>query len=510
MESTANKTILKNTLFLFFRMFALMLIGLYTSRVLLATLGVVDYGLYNVVGGVIILTNVLTGSVSSAAIRYLTYYMGLGNFDKLKQLFSNLLSIYLLLAFVILLFGETVGLWLVETKLTIPEDRFNACMWVYQLSIIAAIIKVLSLPYNSAIIAHEKMAAFAYIAIVDVILKLLIVFVVMYMPFDKLIVYAVLIMIVHIFNQMIYGIYCARHFDEVIVKPAYDKEMFKKISSYSGWIIFGALGYMGYTQGLNILLNMFFGPTVNAARALSVQVESKARNFTENFQVAAKPQVIKNYAAGDFMRVRDLVLMSSKFSFFLVLVMAIPICIESRQILGWWLVEVPKWTAEFVMITFGIISIRVLAEPLFQVIHANGNLKKFQLLEGGTLMMILPVGYVLLKFFHVSPIVPYFALLAFECIAQCIRMYFALSYAKIKFGDYVKNGLLPICKVGLLSLLLSLLLKSYLGQSIISSITVIFSSIVVVLICSYFMGCSQHERMVAQDKLQKVYRKFFH
>ena len=162
------------------------------------------------------------------------------------------------------------------------------------------------------------------------------------------------------------------------------------------------------------------------------------------------------------------------------------------------------------MITFGIISIRVLAEPLFQVIHANGNLKKFQLLEGGTLMMILPVGYVLLKFFHVSPIVPYFALLAFECIAQCIRMYFALSYAKIKFGDYVKNGLLPICKVGLLSLLLSLLLKSYLGQSIISSITVIFSSIVVVLICSYFMGCSQHERMVAQDKLQKVYRKFFH
>lgn len=507
METSSNHTIVKNTLFLYLRMFLLMIIGLYTSRVLLATLGVVDFGLYNVIGSVIILTNVLTGSLSSAAVRYISYYNETRNIEEQKQLFGNILFIYILLAVVVLLFGETIGLWLVQEKLVIPSDRFYACMWVYQLSIFAAIVNVISMPYNSIIIAHERMSAFAYITIADVILKLLIVYIVMYVSYDKLIVYAILILFIQLLDRLFYGVYCVRNFEEVNVKPAYDKELFRKIFSFSGWVILGALGFVGYTQGLNILLNMFFGPTVNAARAISVQVETKAKSFTENFQVAVKPQVIKNYASGNLQRVKELVFISSKFSSYLVLAMALPVTLEAKQILSWWLVEVPNWTIEFVVITFCIIAIRVLAEPLFQVIHANGNIKTFQIIEGCVLLMILPVGYISLKFGHVSPLFPYYILLLFECIAQCIRMFFAFRYANIVVKDYLKDVMAPIMKVLTISLTLSIFLKAYLLSEC-SSIIEICLSLFFVLASSYLFGCSKSEKHRVQNRLKGMLGKF--
>lgn len=510
MENTSNSTILKNTILLYVRMAVMLAIGLYTSRVLLATLGFEDFGLYNVVGGVIVLTNVLTVSVSSAGVRFLTYYLGRDNSDNLKEIFGNLLTVYAILALIVLLLGETIGIWLVTEKLVIPEGRLVASMWVYQLSIIAAIINVISLPYNSVIIAHERMSAFAYITFLDAILKLLIVYITLVSPFDKLIAYAVLVLLIQIFDRIMYGVYCARNFSEVNVRPLVNLKLIKRITSYSLWATIGGIGYMGYTQGLNILLNMFFGPVVNAARALSVQVETKTRSFSENFQLAVKPQIIKNYAINNLERVRQLVVLSSKFSFYLILLIALPISFEINQILSWWLVDVPNWTGAFVKITFCITGIRILADPLFQVIHAEGNIRNFQIVEGGILILILPICYVLLKQFHVSPIVPYFALLALEILAQCVRMAFALPIAKFSLKDYLRLTIIPIAKVLCFSLAIILLSRNEFPIIRSNTILGLIDSFLVTAISVYFIGCQKNEKKQIIKKISLILERFLH
>lgn len=507
MSHTDNRTILRNTSLLYVRMLFILIVGLYTSRVLLATLGVVDFGLYNVVGGVIVLTNVLTASVGSAGVRFLTYYLGEKDFNYLKLLFGNLLTVYVVLAIIVFVLGETVGLWLVMEKLSIPSDRYNASMWVYQLSIIAAMVNIISLPYNSVIIAHEKMSAFAYITIIDVILKLLIVYVILIIPYDKLVTYAILILFIQVLDRIIYGVYCTRNFAEVHSRPLRNVVLLKKIVSYSFWATIGGVGYMGYTQGLNILLNIFFGPTINAARAISVQVETKSKGFSENFQLAVKPQIIKNYASKNLKRVRQLMALSSKFSFFLTLLIALPISFEINNVLTFWLDNVPQWTGEFVMITFAITAIRVLADPLFQVIHAEGNIRNFQIVEGGTLILILPICYILLKFFYVSPIIPYYVLFILELVAQCVRMAYALPIAEYRLIDYVREIILPTMCVLLISIMILLFLKkempllfsNFMGGGIISFIITALSI--------FFVGCNKRERGAMISKAISLIKK---
>lgn len=506
MISTNNHTIVKNTILLYARMLFMLVIGLYTSRVLLTTLGVEDFGLYNVVGGVIILTNVLTVSVSSAGIRFITYYLGKDDLGSMKNLFGNLLTVYITLAVIVLFLGETIGLWLVMEKLSIPAERYVACMWVYQLSIAAAMINIVSLPYNSIIIAHEKMSVFAFITFFDVILKLLIVYVTLVISYDKLIVYALLILLIQFFDRMVYGVYCTRKFAEVHVRPIFDKDIIKQIVSYSLWAMIGGVGYMGYTQGLNILLNIFFGPVVNAARAISVQVETKSRSFSESFQLAVKPQIIKNYASGNLERVRELMVMDSKFSFYLIFLIALPISFNINMILSWWLVEVPHWTDEFVMITFAITAIRVLADPLFQVIHAEGHIRNFQIAEGGTLIMILPVCYILMKYYHVSPIVPYFALFVIELIAQCVRIAYALPIAKYRLKGYLSEIIMPVMRV-LFASLAFLLTLSNLSLLPPNSIVGFIASILVATASILYLGCNSRERRLIFNKVYSFVNK---
>lgn len=480
----------------------MLVIGLYTSRVLLATLGVVDFGLFNVVCGVIILTNALTVSVSSAGIRFITYYLGKENFDDLRSLFGNLLTVYILLAIIVFVLGETIGLWLVMEKLSIPSNRFESCMWVYQFSIVAAVVNIISLPYNSVIIAHEKMSAFAYITLFDVILKLLIVYVTQIIPYDRLVIYAFLFLLIQILDRIIYGIYCSRNFPEVHVRPIKDLSLIKKIVSYSLWATIGGVGYMGYTQGLNILLNIFFGPIVNAARAISVQVETKSRGFSESFQLAVKPQIIKNFASQDLERVRQLIVLSSKFSFYLILLIALPLSFEIENVLIWWLAEVPKWTADFVVITFAITAIRVLADPLFHVIQAEGNIRNFQVIEGVVLILILPICYILLKCFHVSPIVPYFILLLLEMIAQCVRMVFALPLAKFPVMDYIRMIMLPTFGVLLSSLVFIFLFRNIIQIPLLYSnfFIGVIVSFVITAFSVFFFGCNKKEKSLIIKK----------
>ena len=296
--SDNNKRIAKNTLLLYVRMLFMMGVNLYTSRVVLNALGVVDFGINNVVGGVIAMLGFLTGSLSSASSRYITYDLGKGNIMMMKKTFGNILSIHFILAGVVLVVGETLGLWFVTTQLQIPEGRETAAFWVYQFSVLSSILGVISVPYNAAIIAHEEMSAFAYISIVDAVFKLLVAFFIVISPYDKLIVYALLIFLIMLFDF------------------SYDKKMFKEIFAFAAWTMNGNLAIIGFTQGINILLNIFFGPAVNAARGVAVQVQGVCQQFCGNFQMALNPQLTKCYAQGELEYMHKLLCKSSKFSFY--------------------------------------------------------------------------------------------------------------------------------------------------------------------------------------------------
>lgn len=439
-----NKRIAKNTLFLYFRMLLTMIISLFTSRVILKALGAEDYGIYNVVGGVITMLNFITNSLSGAGSRFITFELGKGNIEKLKNTFSAIMFINIGLALLILILGETIGLWFVQNKLVIPEDRVVASLWVYQCSIITAIIGILSAPYNSLIISHEKMSAFAYISIIEVVLKLVIVYLLMLSPCDKLILYSILLLFVQLLIRFIYTKYSSRHFEESRVRPLWNVELFKEIGLYSLWTMNGNLAIVGYTQGINILLNMFFGPLVNAARGIAVQVQTAALTFVQNFLTAINPQIIKSYAVEDYNYMHNLVVAASKYGFFLMLVITFPLIVLVNPILKLWLGSVPEYTTTFVVIMLYASLLSPLSRTLVTAINATGNIKKFQIFEGTSLLMVVPMAYVLLIFFNISPEAVMWIYIGVEIFTQLIRMVIVLPAIQMRMGFYIKSVLLPI------------------------------------------------------------------
>ncbi len=328
MPSTAqenNKRIAKNTMFLYVRMFFIMAVSLYTSRVVLSTLGVDDFGIYNVVGGVVSMFGFLNGALAVCTQRYLNYELGRGDANRLQKVFITSLTIHALISIIVVILAETIGLWFLYNKMTIPDARMNAAFWVYQFSIITTVVLMMSVPYNAAIIAHEKMSAFAYISVLEVILRLAIVFLLQIGNFDRLIFYAFLMLVVQMSIRVIYGLYCNKHFCETKFRMLWDGTLFREMLGFSGWSIFGNLAGVASTQGLNILLNMFFNPIVNAARGISVQVQNALMQFSVNFQTAMNPQITKSYATGDYNYMHGLIYRSSKFTFFLLYLFSLPI-----------------------------------------------------------------------------------------------------------------------------------------------------------------------------------------
>ena len=348
--SDNNKRIAKNTLLLYFRMLFTMAVSLYTSRVVLNTLGVEDFGVYNVVGGVVAMFGFINGSMSSATQRYITFALGKGDKTWLQTVFSTTLQIHTLIAGIIVLLGETVGLWFLYNKMQIPADRMDAAFWVLQCSIVATIVMIISVPYNADIIAHEKMSAFAYISILEVVLKLVIVYMLVVFSFDKLILYAFLLLAIQLLIRFCYSIYCNRHFEETKYRHVWDKALFKEMTGFAGWSLFGNLAGVLFSQGLNMLLNVFFGPIVNAARAVAVQVQSAIQQFVGNFQMALNPQITKTYAKGELGDMHSLMFRSARFSFFLLYFLSLPVLFETNFILTIWLKTVPENTVVFLRI----------------------------------------------------------------------------------------------------------------------------------------------------------------
>jgi O-antigen/teichoic acid export membrane protein len=419
--SENNKRIVKNTLMLYIRMILVMGVNLYIVRIVLQVLGEVDYGIYNVVAGVIVMISFFSGTMSSASQRFFAFELGKQNKEKLKKTFSVTVSIYLLLSVIILVLLETVGLWFLNNKMTIPADRMSAANWVFQFSILSFLMTMFAIPYKSLIIAYEKMSIYAYISIFEVGLRLMLVFALTLLQYDKLIVYAFLMFCVAGLTFFSFRFFCQRHFSESKFSFIWDGSLFKSILSYSGWNMFGSLAAVMNNHGVNILLNLFFGPVVNAARGIAFQFSNGLNQFVQNFVLAIKPQVTKYYAAGDNENMISLVYRSSKFSFFLLLLLTTPFLLESSFIMTLWLSEVPDYLIVFLQLIIVNTLVDSLSYSLLTAAQAQGKMRRYQIIVGGTLLMNIPISYLFLKAGY-EPQVTMHVGIIFSFLAMCLRL----------------------------------------------------------------------------------------
>lgn len=494
-KSIGNKRLAKNTLVLYFRLLFTMVLQLYASRLVLQALGVDDYGIYNVVGGVIAMLNFVNMSLSNADSRFIAVEIGSGDQGGVKKLFSCIMTIHWLFSAIIIIFAETVGLWFVMNKLVIPEGRMTATMWVYQSAVLSSIITIISSPYNGLIIAHEKMSVFAAISIFEALAKFCVAFFLFYSPIDRLITYAILNVFILIIVRLIYTFYCKKNFEESSYNIAWDKNISTKVLSFAGWTLTGNVAVMGYTQGLNILLNIFFGAVVNAARGVSVQVQAAARMFFAGFQTAINPQIIKSYAQQDYERFHNLIFMSSRFSFFLMLLITIPLCLHTQYILELWLKDVPDYTADFVRIMLIVGLVNTLQNPTMTALQSTGNIKKVQIVESTLLLSVVPLAYLCLKYLHISPVMVFVVYLIIEIITQFVRVYMIYPMIKLKMADYLKKIMLPICLVSTVSATICNILSRVIEVSDFSMLLVtVMIYEVINLFVVYFVGLQRSER----------------
>lgn len=507
--SENNKRIAKNTLLLYVRTLFVMVVSLYTSRVVLNTLGVSDYGIYNVVGGIVTMFGFINSSMTSATQRYITFALGKGDMSQLQKVFSTALQIHAFISVLIIVLGETVGLWFMYTQMQIPASRMDAAFWVLQCSIISTAIMIISVPYNADIIAHEKMSAFAYISILEVMLKLAVVFLLLLFSNDKLILYAFLILMVQLLIRFCYSYYSNKHFEESKYHHIWDKALFKEMTGFAGWSMFGNLSGVLFGQGLNMLLNVFFGPVVNAARAVSVQVQGAIQQFVGNFQMALNPQITKTYATEKMDDMHKLMYRSARFSFYLLFFLSLPVLFETKFILTVWLKNVPENAAIFLRIMICISLIYTLSNPLMVANQATGKVKRYQAICGSILLMILPVSYVCLKLGcpAYSVFIVHFVM---EFIAQLARMIILRPLIGIQVSDYIKNIYIKVLSVTGLSVVVPFIIYLNMTDSVLRFFTVCITCILSVGTVAYTVGLSSNERCFVKTKIIGFYNRVLH
>lgn len=504
--SQNNSRIARNTLMLYIRMFFMMAIALYTSRVVLNTLGVDDFGIYNVVGGFVTMFTFLNAAMAGATQRFLNIEIGTGNHERLSRVFSTSVNIHLIIALIILVLAETVGLWFVITQLKFPPERQTAALWVYQFSILSTVFAILSVPYNATIIARERMGAFAYISMLEAVLKLGIVYLLVIGHLDKLKLYALLIFLVQVIITSTYNVYCYRRFPESHYRRIWEKPLMKEMISFAGWNLFGNLSVVGFTQGVNVLLNIFFGPAVNAARGVAVQVQSAIRGFTTNFQTAVNPQIVKTYAVRDFTYMHKLIFTSTKLSHYLLWVISLPVLFETQQVLVWWLKTVPDHTVAFVRLMLLIAMVEGIANPLITGANATGRIRTYQIIVGSLLLCIVPVSYAALKL-GAPPEGVFVVHLAMALIAHGARMWMSRPLIHLSIRRYTVRVLVPIAVSSAVSLILPAVVYKLMDPGLMRFLLVSLACVVSSGIVIYGLGLSPGERTFARDKVQTALRK---
>ena len=500
--SDNNKRIAKNTLFLYLRMFVMMLTALFTSRIVLDVLGASDYGLNNIIGGVVVLFSFLNSALLSATQRFLNFHLGRQDYKQTNVVFCMSMNTYILLSIVVVVLGETIGLWFVNTQLNIPSERMYAAQWVYQFTLIQFVINLLRVPYNASIIAYERMNFYAYISLVEVIAKLLVVYLLYITTFDKLIFYSFLYTIVPLIVAFIYRTYCNRNFDTTKYKRIWDKVAFKEMFSFSGWSLFGSLANLAAQQGLNILINIFYGVTVNAAAGIANQVSTNVYGFISNFQTAFQPQIVKTYAAKEIERFQKLIFQTSKFSYFMVLVLVLPILFTIDGILEIWLKEVPEYTAIFCRLILVFLSIEAITAPLWMSVQATGKIRSYQILMACLIFMNFPMAYLVLKLgFPVYTVwIVRIIINLITMVARCIYMKQRLQFP---ISKYIRNVIIPILIVTIASLPVPLILYNQIDNFWLNMFVVGFATFFVAILAVYFIGMNTHEKELVRNMLLK-------
>lgn len=499
-EINANKLVAKNTLMLYFRMLLSMIVTLYTSRIVLNSLGVQDFGIYNVVGGVVIMIGFLNNALTVSTQRFLTIELGKSDFLQLKKVFNLSITIHFLIAIVILLLAETAGVWFLNSYLTIPANRLVAANWVYQFSILSFLISVISVPYNAAIIANERMNLFAVVGVLEVLLKLAIVYLLLFFNADKLILYAFLIFVVAVIVRIIYGYYCNKYFEECRrLKFFWDKELIKSMGLFASWNLLGVSAGIGYNQGVNILLNMFFGPVVNAARGIAFQVLGAVSNFVNNFQVAVDPAITKNYAQGNHSSTINLVSGASKFSFYLLLLLCMPLLIETRTILLFWLKIVPEYTVVFTRLILIDVLVCSLSGSLQILAQATGNIKWYQIIVSGILLLNLPTSYIALKLGYKAEST-FFVSIFYSCLALIMRISILRKIVDFPAKDFFMKVIVRVCIVIILAVPAPLLVYNKMPDSLIRFFVVLALSIISVFFAIIICGLTMTERHMLKHR----------
>ena len=502
--SDNNKRIAKNTLLLYVRMLFTMAVSLFTSRVILNTLGVEDYGTYNVVGGIVTMFSVLSGSLSASISRFITFELGRGNIQRLKTVFSTGVNIQLGMSLFIVLIAEVVGVWFLNAKMNIPSDRLVAANWVFQCAILTFVLNLLSVPYNAAIIAHEKMSVFAYISVVEVTLKLIIVYMLTISPFDRLKTYAVLLLCVGAIIRFIYGYYCKRHFEECTYHFILDKPVLKEMTGFAGWNFLGNGAYMLNTQGVNILMNLYFGVAVNAARGVATQVDAALKQFVNNFTTAVNPQITKSYAQGDLEYMHKLVCRSAKFSAFLMMFFAVPIILETNTILTIWLKTVPDYAVIFLQwIIISSFMDTVLANSLVTSMFATGKIKRYQIIVTTVGCLVFPLSWIAFKL-GFEPQVGYILYFIIYTILLFVRLYLLKDMVKLPVMMYVREVLLKVILVMCISFVLPMALRLSMQEGWLRLITICAIGTIITALVEFRIGLTTNERLFVTEKLKKI------
>lgn len=505
--SANNKRIAKNTLVLYVRMFIMMAISLYTSRVVLKILGVEDFGIYNVVGGIVSMMGVINGAMSVSTTRYLTFELGRGDMVRLKQTFRMCVNIYGLLALILLILSETIGLWFLNTQLVIPDDRIVAANWVFQFSILSTIFSLLTNPYNAVIISREKMNIYAYISLADAILKLGIVYLLLFIPFDKLIVYGFLLMLLIILNTSIYFIYCNRKYQESRYSFYWETTLFKQLLSYTGWNLFGSASSLVKGQGLNILLNMFFNPSVNAARGIAYQVNTTVNQFFTNFYTAVRPQITKYYAQQDLENMFKLVFRSSKMAFFLILLISLPLIIEAPYVIQLWLGQLPEFVVPFMRLILVITAVDAMANPLMTTAHATGKIALYQFVVGTMTILNIPISYTLL-YYGGDPLTVFYISQIIAILNLFIRLWIVKRLVDFPVWDYVRTVLLTCVLVCVISAVIPCVVYELLqDDNFVRFMIVCVLSVSSSLFAMYVVGLSAEERQIVMKYAKKIIKK---
>ena len=509
MNDTAHKTrlIARNTLMLYVRMLFMMFMGLYTSRIVLQALGENDYGVYNVIGGVVAMFSIISGALNSAVSRFITFEMGKGEGARLNAVYSTAVTIQMILAAVVVLVAEPVGLWFIENEMTIEPSRIPAAKWVLHFSILAFVINLMSVPQMASITAHEKMSAYAVIGIMEGLLRFGVALLIMNSSYDRLIFYAALMMLAVLLVRLAYGIYCRTHFEECRYRPVLDSSLLKEMFSFAGWNFIGVTAGVLRDHGGNILVNIFSGSVVvNAARGVALQLSNAVQSFVTNFMTAVNPQITKSYAAGEHEYMFSLMRKSSRMAYYLLMIIVLPVMFNTDMLLNLWLGEVPAMSSGFARLFLVLALSESLSGPLLTGMLATGRIRDYQILVGGLLMLNFPVSYIFLK---CGAPVEVTVIVAIVISQLCLfaRLYMLRKAVKFPMMEYLKMVYLNVIKVTVMASVVAASLQSLIPEGWTGFIPGVLGCIVCAVLSVLFIGCSQSERHGLLQMIRRRIRK---